>query len=45
MKKYSTIKIIKDDKYFEDKEVKEQLKKLKYFIKNINTIKGNNGKM
>ncbi|MFY4767485.1 hypothetical protein ACOTV5_02505 [Aliarcobacter butzleri] len=33
--KYSTIKIIKDDKYFEDKEVKEQLKKMKKLITKI----------
>lgn len=35
MKKYSTIKIIKDDKYFENKEVKEQLKKMKKIITKI----------
>ena len=36
MKKYSTIKIIKDDKYFKDKEVKEQLKKIKELIQKLN---------
>lgn len=39
MKKYKTIQIISDDKFFAHKEIQEQMKKIK------NIIKASNGKL
>lgn len=36
MKKHLTIKITPDDKYFENKEIKEQLKKMKKLMLKLN---------
>lgn len=36
MKKKSNLKIIPDDKFFKSKEIKDQIKKIKTFIKAAN---------
>ena len=36
MKKKSNLKIIPDDKFFKSKEIKDQIKKIKSFIKEAN---------